>query len=72
MLHDCRAEEKYPLVVKAVRETSVNGSLISKNLDDTLTKLAAIGFKVLAIICDDHSSNVSAFKILAKKFGSQD
>ena len=44
-----------PLVVKAVPETSVNGSLISKNLDDTIAKLAAIGFKVRAIICDDHS-----------------
>ena len=55
--------------MKAVPETSLNGDFIAEHLFDVIAKLSNIGFNVRGAVCDDHSTNVSAYTKLSKKYG---
>ena len=52
---------KIPFVVKAIPETSITGVWLQKQIDATICTLHKHGFKVRAVICDNHTLNVCAF-----------
>ena len=47
---------------------TINGDLISSEIDQVLTNLNSCGFHVPAIVADNHSANVNSFKQLLKSF----
>ena len=61
-----------PFVVKAIPELTITGKWIAKHLEEVLESLHKCGFHVRAVICDNHSTNVSAFNVLLKKYGLKD
>jgi hypothetical protein len=63
-------KESVAIVVKAVPEISVNGEFIAEHLFDVISQLFLVGFNVRGVVCDDHASNVKAFRILSEKHGT--
>ena len=61
-----------PYVIKASPEVTINGSWLAKEIDGCITLLAESGFRVRAVVTDNHSSNVNAFKEMKKKYNSCD
>ena len=61
-----------PYIIKTVPETKIEGEWIQNEILHCLQVLQDLGFKVRGIVCDDHSSNVSAFKKLLATYGSSD
>ena len=53
-----------PTVVRASPEVSINGEWLSDQLMQCINDLIQSGFSIRAIVTDNHSTNVSAFKIL--------
>ena len=62
-------KESVSYVLKAVPETKIDANFLREHILDCLRILKDGDFKVRAIVCDDHSSNVSAFKLLLKGCG---
>ena len=60
MLHDSR-HESVPYVIKSIPEIKINGGWLKEQILDTLK---SCGFNVRGIVCDNHSSNVSTYKML--------
>ena len=60
-----------PIVVKTCPETSIDGNWLSKEMDDCIMKLSKYGFKVRALVADNHSSNVKAFSNLLNFFNGE-
>ena len=49
-------QQSVPIVVKTCPETSIiDGNWLSKEMDDCITKLSKYGFKVRALVADNHS-----------------
>ena len=57
-------QQSVPIVVKTCPETSIGGNWLSKEMDDCILNLSKYGFKVRALVADNHSSNVKAFSNL--------
>ena len=57
-------------VVKACPETKLNGQWLADRMKQCVLQLSKLGFRVRAIISDNHSTNVAAFKFLLKSFNS--
>jgi len=53
-----------PYIVKTCPETEINGEWLKNELLDCLTTLQENGFNVRGIVCDNHASNVAAYKKL--------
>ena len=64
--------EKIPFVVKACPEVRISGSWLSAEIEETLETMNSTGFNICAIITDNHSVNVLAFKMLRNKYGEVD
>ena len=64
----CGLKKTLPIVVKTSPETKLNGTWMSEQLEECVCTLAEAGFKVRAIVTDNHSANVAAFSMLRKKF----
>ena len=60
-----------PFVIKAAPETKIDGKWISEQIDDCIKSLHDVGFRVRAVISDNHSANVAAFRDLYEKYGVQ-
>ena len=60
-----------PFVVKAIPELRITGQWIADHLDEVIESLHKCGFYVRAVVCDNHSTNVAAFNVLLKKYGSK-
>ena len=58
------------IVVKACPETKLNGQWLADEMAQCVSKLSKKGFRIRAIITDNYSSNVAAFKILFALFKS--
>ena len=58
-----------PLIAKAVPECNITGKWLVDETEQVLKNLAKIGMKVRAVIADNHTSNVSCFSLLTKKYG---
>ena len=54
--------------VKSILITSIRGEWLADEIDKCITVLKDIGCFVRAVICDDHSANVKAFRCLMKKY----
>ena len=67
----CGLKASIPIVVKACPEISLNGEWVATHMADCISILSESGFKVRAIVTDNHSSNVNAFKTLKKMFHAQ-
>ena len=64
--------DSIPFVVKAIPQLQLTGKWIAKQVEEVLESLHKCGFHVRAVICDNHSTNVSAFSLLLKKYGIKD
>ena len=64
--------DSIPFVVKAIPQLQLTGPWIAKQEGEVLESLHKCGFHVRAVICDNHSTNVSAFSLLLKKYGIKD
>ena len=53
-----------PYVIKSSPETNIDANWLKTKLLDSLEILSNCGFRVRAIVCDNHPSNVSSFKKL--------
>ena len=58
------------IVVKACPENKLNGQWLAEEMAQCISQLSKEGFRVRAIITDNHSSNVAAFKTLFASFNS--
>ena len=61
-----------PYVIKASPEVSISGSWLADEIDGCISLLADNGFRVRAVVTDNHSSNVNAFSALKKKRNGSD
>ena len=57
-----------PYVIKSSPETKINADWLKKEITNCLGILSKSGFNVRAIVCDNHTSNVSSFKNLLQHF----
>ena len=60
-------KENVPYVIKSVLEVKINGKLIKEQISDSLKILKDCGFRVRAIVSDNHSANVLAYKLLLEE-----
>ena len=63
-------KKSIPFVIKAIPETTINGTWLSKQIEEVLTSIHECGFQVRGIVPDNHSTNVLAFNNLLKKYGN--
>lgn len=59
-----------PFVISSVPEKEISGEWLKDEILKCVTQLHDSGFNVRGIVCDDHSSNVSAYKKLLALFAS--
>ena len=59
-------------IIRIVPETKIEREWIQNEILHCLQVLQVLGFKVRGVVCDDHSSNVSAFKKLFAIYGPSD
>ena len=57
-------KESIPYVIKSSPETNIDANWLKTELLDSLKILSNCGFRVKAIVCDNHPVNVSSFKKL--------
>ena len=57
-------KKSIPYVIKSSPETNTNAKWLKTELLDSLEILSNCGFRVRAIVCENHPSNVSSFKKL--------
>ena len=62
-------KENVPYVIKSVQEVKINGKLMKEQISDSLKILKDRGFRVRAIVSDNHSANVLAYKLLLEESG---
>lgn len=58
-----------PFVIKAIPESKIEGSWLAEHISDCIRSLHDAGLQVRAVISDNHTTNVAAFKELWKKYG---
>lgn len=63
-------KKSIPYVIKSCPEVKISAQLIFDEIIESLSALFSIGFKVRAIISDNHASNVSGFNKLIETYGS--
>ena len=63
-------KKSVPYVVKACPEVKINGQWLFQEISQIFETLAEAGFNVRGLVCDNHSANVRAFKLLSEKFSS--
>ena len=61
-------KETVPSVVKVCPEVTVTGDWLSQEIISCIELILKAGFNIRAVVADNHSSNVNAFKILLSKF----
>ena len=59
-------------VIKACPETSIKGEWLAEEISKSIEILCSSGFNVRGVVCDNHSANVSAYKILLNQFQTDD
>ena len=65
-------KENVPYLMKSVPEQNIDGKWIKEQILDSLKTLKNGGFWVKAIVSDNHTANVLAYKLLLKEFGHPD
>ena len=59
-------------VIKALPETKITGELLAQHISECISCLSKVGFNVRAVVTDNHSTNVNAFKCLLYTYGTND
>ena len=65
-------KESVPIIIRASPEITISGEWLANEFSTCITHLIEAGFTVRAIVTDNHSANVSAFKKLLNMYESQD
>ena len=60
------------IIIKSVPERNIDGQRMKEQIFSPLKTLKSYGFKVRAIVSDNHSANVLAYKLLLKEPGHLD
>ena len=63
-------KQSVPYVIKACPKTSLSGRWLTDEIEESLSTLSDAGLRIRAIITDNHSTNVTAFKMLIAKYES--
>ena len=63
-------KQSIPYVVKATPEVTIKGSWLCDEIDGCISLLAENGFRVRAVVTDNHSTNVRAFAKLREKYNA--
>ena len=61
-------KQSIPFVIKAIPEAKIEGLWLSEQIDECIHILHKTGFNIVAVISDNHSTNMAAFNILMKKY----
>ena len=61
-------KQSIPFVIKAIPEVKIEGLWLSEQIDECIHTLHKTGFNIVAVISDNHSTNMAAFNILMKKY----
>jgi hypothetical protein len=64
-------KESIPYVIKTCPEVSINGYWLHNEIDSSINNLKECGFNVRAVVCDNHSANVSAFNQLLRDYKAE-
>ena len=59
-------------VIKALPETKISGEWLAQLISECISCLSKVGFNVRAVVTENHSSNVNAFKCLLYTYGTND
>ena len=65
MIHSLK--QSIPFVIKTIPEVKIRGLWLSEQIDECFHTLHQSDFNIVAVISDNHSTNVSPFDILIKK-----
>ena len=57
-------KENLPYILKSVPERNIDGKSVKEQILDSLKTLKKCGFRIRAIISDNHSANVLAYKMI--------
>ena len=57
-------KQSIPFVIKAIPKVKIEGLWISEQIDECIHTLHKAGFNIVAVISDNHSTNVSAFNCI--------
>ena len=63
-------KKSVPYVIQACPETTFDGEWLAAKIAENLKTLTEAGFRVRSVVSDDHSTNVRAFSLLLKRYGS--
>ena len=61
-------KETVPTVVKVCPEVTVTGDWLSQEIIACVAQVLNAGFNIRAVVADNHSANVNAYKMLLNKF----
>ena len=50
---------------------SINGDMVRQEIEESISSLTAAGFKVRAVVADNHASNVSEITQLWNSYGTE-
>ena len=64
-------KKSIPFVTKTIPEIKIERKWLSEHIDNCITSLDSVGFNVCAIISDNQSTNISAFKYLFNMYGKE-
>ena len=65
-------KENVPYIIKSVPERNIDGEWTKEQILDSLKTLKNCGFRVRAIVSDNHSASALACKLLLKESGHLD
>ena len=63
-------KESVPYVIQAIPEVTFTGKWLCEKIAENIKTLSEAGFRVRAVVSDNHSTNVTAFSSLLKRFKS--
>ena len=63
-------KESIPYVIQSIPEVTFTGKWLCEKIAENIQTLIEAGFRVRAVVSDNHSTNVRAFSCLSKQFHS--
>ena len=66
-----RLKKFIPFVIKNIPDIKIEGKWLSEHIDNCITSFNSVEYNVCAIISDNHSTNVLAFKYLLNLYGNE-
>ena len=66
-----RLKKFIPFVIKNIPDIKIEGKWLSEHIDNCITSFNSVEYNVCAIISDNHSTNVLAFKYLLNMYGNE-